>query len=263
MIIRGIVGATFAFSLVALASGEAAAQETPPASPPAVQPPPETQGPPPVAVKHEATPSEEEEPTGDAPPGHAGFQLSIRPGIAIPSGSAAKDSSQSDTFGPQFSTTLDIGGKVMKYLFIGGYLGFGVGGSGGKLSDQCSKANATCTAVSLRIGVEAFFNILPDDKINPWVGYGIGFESSGIGVSGAGSDVTQTASGIEFAHLMGGVDFRVSRVFGIGPFLDLSLSQYSKTSVSGSGAALTGSGDIQDKAIHEWITIGAKVTFFP
>lgn len=76
-----------------------------------------------------------------------------------------------------------------------------------------------------------------------------------------GTSVTQSIAGPEFAHLMGGVDFRVSKVFGIGPFLDFSLGQYS--SVGGSGGSSSTSADIKDKALHQWLTLGGKFTFFP
>ena len=48
--------------------------------------------------------------------------------------------------------------------------------------------------------------------------------------------------------------------------LDFSVGQYStaSTSVNGSSSSSnSSSGDIKDKAIHEWLTIGAKVTFWP
>ena len=59
---------------------------------------------------------------------------------------------------------------------------------------------------------------------------------------------------------MGGVDFRVARAFGIGPFVDVSVAQYSSGKITGD---ITKDGDITDKALHTWISLGAKVTFFP
>jgi hypothetical protein len=90
-----------------------------------------------------------------------------------------------------------------------------------------------------------------------WLGYGVGFESSAV------SAPKLSATGPEFAHLMGGVDFRISKVFGIGPFVDLSVAQYSSFNDVDDGSRRTPNNDIKDKAIHEWLTMGAKLIFFP
>jgi hypothetical protein len=220
-------------------------QGTPPNPPPA--PPPYAEG-------------DDEKPT-DAPKARTGFQIAIRPGVAIPLGSVQNGLKLSDVASPQFAATVDIGAKIIPNLFIGGYLGLNIGGAGGSLSDSCNTANATCTAVTLRIGVQAQYHIIPDGKINPWVGYGIGYEATSINESVGALSVSTTAAGVEFAHLMAGVDFRISRVFGIGPFADLAVAQYSSFSSGNSNNST--SQDITDKALHEWLTIGAKITFFP
>jgi hypothetical protein len=259
--------ATFAL----LVAGRASAQGTmtptqpPPDPPPGTLPPP---APPPPSVQpaQPAQPSDpkgEQEPKPDAPPARTGFQIAVRPGVAIPMGSLAKDLAQNDVFGPQAAFNLDIGGKIIPNLFIGGYLGLNLGGTGGKTADTC-KNGVTCAAASLRIGIEAQYHIIPDGKINPWVGYGIGFESSAVSRSNGLITSNISAAGPEFAHLMGGVDFRISKVFGIGPFVDFSVAQYSSGTI---GTTVNGTSvtpqDIKDKAIHEWLTLGAKFVFFP
>jgi hypothetical protein len=49
----------------------------------------------------------------------------------------------------------------------------------------------------------------------------------------------------------------VNRVFGVGPFLDLSFARYSTISQGSQ------SQDIPDPATHEWLTVGARFLFFP
>jgi len=66
--------------------------------------------------------------------------------------------------------------------------------------------------------------------------------------------------GLEFAHFMGGADFRISRVFGVGPFIDLSLGKFSK--VSNDTNFSSTSGDAQH-ATHAWIMLGARFVFLP
>lgn len=192
-----------------------------------------------------------------APPAGKGFQIAARTGYALPMGKADSSTDLSNIAGGQVPFLLDVGGKVHPNVFVGGYLGLGVGGAGGTLKDQCDLHQTSCAAVSLRIGVEAIVSILPDSMVNPWVGYGIGYEGTGISANGN----TVSLGGPEFARLMAGVDFRVSKIVGIGPFAEYSIGQYSK--VQYDNLVTSGTRELANKELHEWLTIGAKVTFFP
>jgi hypothetical protein len=57
-------------------------------------------------------------------------------------------------------------------------------------------------------------------------------------------------------------DFRLSRVFGLGPFVGFPLGQYSRYHIEGI-TNVTQEGDIAEKALHEWFTIGLRTVFFP
>ena len=286
--LSSLVCPTLAVALLTLTAGTAAAQGTmTPSQPPTGtpnQPPPGTpnqpppEAPPTVAPAQPAQPGpapagpapEGEEPS-DAPKARTGFQMAIRTGASIPlgsvtgvpSGSNADNPKMSDYVSTQFALILDIGAKIIPNLFIGGYLGLGIGGAGGNQADVCDKNNLSCSAVSLRIGIQAQFHFIPDGKINPWAGYGIGYEATSLSASANGNSSSLTATGVEFGHLMGGVDFRITRVFGVGPFLDLGIGQYGSLTGSGSNSNSSVSNDIKDKALHEWLTIGGKFTFWP
>lgn len=248
------------------------------------QPPPEPAGtptqPPPVAPAQPATvggasdgtaatqgstepPVEEHR---DAPKARTGFQMALRTGVSIPLGDVEKDSKMSEAFGPQVPLIVDIGGKIIPNLFLGGYLGIAFGGAAGRFSDACNRADFTCVAVGFRIGAQIQYHILPDAKMNPWIGYGIGYEAVGLGGSKDDNNKFSAAvGGVEFAHLMAGLDFRLSRGFGIGPFADFSIGQYSKASTETTigGQTTKVDGDVKDTALHQWLTVGAKFTFFP
>jgi hypothetical protein len=88
----------------------------------------------------------------DVPQEHTGFQMAIRTGLAIPFGDLAKDAKLSDLSSIQVPLMLDIGGKVIPNLFLGGYLGLGFGGTGGIAADSCDAMRASCVSVGLRIG---------------------------------------------------------------------------------------------------------------
>jgi len=201
--------------------------------------------------------------SAEPPPAQTGFQAALRPGLAIPLGSASRGVPMSNVYGLQRSLTLDVGLKPIENLFVGAYLGAGVGGAGSAFDSLCSGASS-CSSSSLRIGVEAQFHFRPARLVNPWVGYGIGFESTSSKQELGPVTASQNRNGIEFAHLMAGVDFRVFEVIGVGPYLDFSIAQYGSVSSSSSTQAVQeGSKDIEEKRIHEWLTVGLKITLLP
>jgi len=237
-----------------------------PTQPPPVAPakPATASNPPPAGAAAQTGPVEDDE-KSDAPKARTGFQMALRTGVAIPLGELEKDGKMSDFTGVQVPVIIDLGGKIIPNLFLGGYLGISVGGAAGKLADTCDKASLSCTSIGGRIGAQIQYHIIPEGKINPWIGYGIGYEL--LGVSGEGNNVKLSAAtaGIEFAHLMAGADFRISKGFGIGPFADFSIGQYSVATVESTVAGKTTKrdGDIENTAIHQWLMLGARFVFFP
>ena len=64
---------------------------------------------------------------------------------------------------------------------------------------------------------------------------------------------------------MGGVDFRLQDFFGIGPFVDLALGEYSvATSETNAGGLVTRSGgDVERVAFHAWLIVGVRAVLLP
>jgi hypothetical protein len=212
-------------------------------------------------------------PAKPIPPARVGFQMALRTGYSIPMGKVSNEpnDAMSDSFGSEVPFLVDIGAKVIPNLFVGGYVGIGLGISVGALRDRCEESNATCLGSDLRLGAQVQYHILPQGNANPWFGYGIGFELISVSVKPNGQpagtiasseDGTVEASGFEFAHLMAGVDVRMSRGFGLGPFLDLSLGQYSHMKVDVPRWPAEDR-DIPDKAMHQWLALGLRCVFFP
>ena len=190
-----------------------------------------------------------------------GFQLGMRTGYAIPMGKLA-DTTNGDVsnyFSGQVPFLFDIGAKVHPNLFLGGYVGFGFGGAAGDLQAACDRANTQCVAASFRVGIEILANLLPAGRVNPWVGYGIGIESLAFVSS---NDVSLSTAGPEYARFMAGVDFRLSRTVGLGPVVDYSIGQYATATLKVNGRTVE-DGEIANKAGHQWLTLGIKLTLFP
>jgi hypothetical protein len=193
--------------------------------------------------------------SAQVPRARVGFQMDVRTGVSVPLGNAQQGGKMSDLASNQVPILMDIGGKVIPELFLGGYFGLGFGGAAGQTKNYCDVNDFTCVAVSLHLGIEAQYQIIPAGRVDPWLGYGFGFESVAVSQGNNSDDVGY--AGFEFARIMAGVDFRVNRVFGVGPFFDLAMGQYSTIS---QGSV---SQDITASATHEWLTFGARFVFFP
>jgi hypothetical protein len=195
-----------------------------------------------------------------------GFQMALRSGLALPFGSfrdrgdagmtgGAPDAR--DLVGPQIPLAFDIGAKASKWIFVGGYLSLAAGLAAGQLSASCDSLRLDCRALSFRIGAQIHYAIAPDDRLNPWVGYGLGYSSVTVGDDGA--DVTYR--GFDFGHFMAGLDVRVSRIVGIGPFVDFTVGKYASRTIETSAGTIDG--DIAGRSFHYWLTVGPRLTILP
>jgi hypothetical protein len=200
-----------------------------------------------------------------APEAHRGFQVGLRSGVSIPFGHVTATTAMSDAVGIQVPLILDIGAKPFEHVFIGAYFGIAQGGAAGTVASVCAHLGVSCDGLSLRFGAQVHYAFRPAATVNPWLGLAIGYEiARSSGTSGKNS-VTNTLAGLEFVHVLGGVDFRLSNVFGIGPFVDFALGRYStaETKQDAGGRVTTLGGAINDPALHEWLTLGVRGVFFP
>jgi outer membrane protein W len=201
-----------------------------------------------------------------------GFELGARVGYGIPMGKVNDDGTNdklSQAISGMVPLQLDLGYRVIPNLMVGAYFMYGIGFAGDTITKLCDQAkaggiDATCSAHDVRLGAQVQYHISPDGQIDPWLGAGIGYEWLTFGFEGAGTTISSTGHGFEFINLQGGADFSVAPNFGLGPFLSLSVGQYSKASgdCSGNcGGITTSSEEIDKKAMHEWLTLGVRGTF--
>lgn len=260
--VHAALGAVASFGLVAFVSSSALADEPPSW---AAQPSPAAQPPAPASASSVAP----AQGNPDAPPASQGFQLQIRTGVMIPGGNlstAGNGTKMSDVFGPQVPIHFVIGGKLSPNVFLGGVVGLGFGGAGGKFSDQCNAGNLSCTAATFRIGAEVQYHFSPDRTLNPWLGYGLSINSVGISGTNGNGKTSIAVAGFNFADITGGFDYRASKSFGIGPYLGFSVGKYlsgtTSTTINGIGSS-SSSGDIQEPGVSFWGTIGVRAVIFP
>jgi hypothetical protein len=264
----------------------------PPMPPPTPQPAPQTQPaprrePPPPRREHEHERERERErepppppqrpryvppppPRDEPPPARRGFQMAFRTGVSFPIGSisGADNDAMSRDFGAQVPLFVELGVKLHPMIFLGGYtaLSLGAASSDFKTAQGCGQGGRSCLTSALRVGVEVQVHFQPDERIDPWAGYGIGLEAASASASGGGTpEASESFTGIELARLAGGVDFRFTPLFGIGPYAELAFGTYSHAHVEGYAgqAQKTGDSDIANTALHVWPTIGVRGVFFP
>jgi len=200
----------------------------------------------------------------ETPPANRGFQMALRTGAAVPFGKVLQDLDLSDYSSVQVPFLVDIGGKPIPELFIAGYIGFAVGRPSGSTEDFCERRDAACAGFGWRVGAEVQYHFIPGGQINPWVGYGFGWEAFALGITRNDADdefdeddyFATAVAGYEFAHLMGGADFRLNRIVGLGPFVDVSFGRYVDVDTSKEL-------DDADRATHGWATFGIRVVFVP
>lgn len=193
--------------------------------------------------------------------------------VSFPFGDAS--SARGDTLGGRYSwqwMPLDIGlgAKIIDELYLGGYLDLGVGyeGSDSRTEGRCEAGDdvdddVSCSSVTVHAGLELHYTFAPAESMTGWVGYGAGITSGSQTISDAGRySETSTSRGIDYARLSGGFNFRPKRGFGLGPFAVFSIGRYlhQRTEINN---VVTFSGDIEDQAMHAWLTLGLRMVIFP
>ncbi|SEU27564.1 autotransporter domain-containing protein [Stigmatella erecta] len=189
-----------------------------------------------------------------------GFSLGLRAGYGLPLGKATgeADANLSDVISGIIPLQLDAGYFLTSHLYLGGSFQY----APGLLAEDCEEG-ASCSISVMRFGVNLAYHTAPFAKVDPWVGLGVGYERFNLSASaefgGETIEASTTASGFEFAALQGGVDFKLSKHFAVGPFATFTVGQYSSLSVSdGEDSA---SVDIDEKAFHFWLMGGIKAQY--
>lgn len=190
--------------------------------------------------------------------------VGLRTGFAIPMGkvSGAPDDDMTDLFTGQVPLQGELGWRPIPQLFVGGYLGGAVGGVADAIKDICDANNTSCFAIGARLGLELQYHSLPEWLADPWLGYGIGLEVATLSQRTWDDKQTVTLTGFEYAHLMGGVDFRVSKRFTLGPVVDFALGRYLRYSEE-INYQTTADRGITDQADHQWLMLGVRGSFYP
>jgi hypothetical protein len=207
--------------------------------------------------------------------GPTGIELGLRAGYALPFGNASGGgsstttttngttvtttgggSSLSDGVSGQIPLWVDAGYRITPNFYVGGFLQYGFAFIPNNSTTGCGQSGVSCSGHDVMFGVDAHYHVMPAAPFDPWVGLGFGYEILTFNLSQGSQSADVSASGWQFVNFQVGGDYHVTPSFGVGPFVALSLGQYSSASTS-SGATST-SNDIPNKAMHEWLTFGLR-----
>jgi hypothetical protein len=128
------------------------------------------------------------------------------------------------------------------------------------VEELCDKEGFDCSVLAYQFGVQGQYQFGASEAINPWIGYGVGYELVQQSLEGGGYSETQTSSGITFMKAGIGADFRST--FGLGPFLEVSAGRFvgSQTDVDDT---LVHEGPVEESAWHGYFTFGVRLVLLP
>jgi hypothetical protein len=201
-----------------------------------------------------------------------GFQGALRTGLSIPTGKAT--GTAGDSLGARYSWAwlwqLDLGAKVTESVHLGIYTSVGLGfeGSDRSIEEYCDdddddfENDISCAAASLRFGAHLQYHFAPDRTIDPWLGYGLGWEYSALQLTDQRRNFRESNNswGVTYAKLDGGLDFRWP--VGLGFYGEAAVGRFTRSSTR-VNQQLTYSGAVPNPAFHAWLTIGLRGVLFP
>ncbi len=200
------------------------------------------------------------------PPAARGFQAALRSGLQLPWGEVgdAGGDELSARYGWQVPVSIDIGLKLAKPWFIGAYGGAAYGsiGSGNVAEQACAAPGVTCSTLSYQVGAQVQFHLAPSDRLNPWFGLGGGYEWFRQELRSADYSEQQESSGLALLKAFIGLDYRYQRLFGFGPFIEMSLGRFQATRTFVDDQR-THEGPVEPGAWHGFLTLGARVVVLP
>ena len=197
-----------------------------------------------------------------AQPAEAQVALDLKLGYALPTGDVLEFGG-SDFYGPMSNIwsgaiPIEVAGR---YRFsprfsAGVYFQY----NPAMIASRLCANGMSCSGHDMRVGVEAVYGFLPEGFLNPWVSVGTGWQWTHFSIATAADSAAFTYSGWEFFNVQAGLDFNLSRMFAVGPYVGYFGGTYSSISSDQNGVTASSSIPSEFRAFHGWIQFGAKGT---
>ncbi|MEO7092216.1 MAG: hypothetical protein ABI175_03125 [Polyangiales bacterium] len=203
-------------------------------------------------------------PASEPTTGRGRFEVDARLGYAVGNGYLTGNAELSDSVSHQVPITIGAGHRSAKGTYVGAYFGYGVLATK-EGSAACPSGWNTCRGHAIRFGLEMLFHLRPHRSVDPWVGFGIGYEwlTHHASLPQSRGDLTDTFDyeGSEILNLQSGVDFEVSPAIAIGPFVTLTVASFREVAVERTGTVTVPRATTTLTAWHEWAILGVRGTF--
>lgn len=207
-----------------------------------------------------------------------GIQLGARVGLTGGVGKVYSGLPIMDSMSGALPITVDVGWRMFPFLYMG------IVGTWApvfmKQNEQSCPYPADCHAYAWRLGAQADFHVAPRSSLDPYIGLGIGYEvlqtsidtTRMVPVPGGALPANVSANvvdrGWEFAALTLGLDARVNKFLGIGPYVSAAVGVYDvhegDINVSANGMTLQQMPiPAVNHVAHGIGTIGLRGTFNP
>jgi hypothetical protein len=194
-----------------------------------------------------------------AAPGPTGVDLGARVGYAIPFGGLdGNRGSLGGWVSGAVPVIIEAGYRFDRRFSVGPYFQIAFAQVKNNTNTGCG-AGSDCSGWIVRAGVQGLYHLNLASRIEPWVGLGLGYEYTTYSGTIGNIGFSGTASGWEFVNLQVGGDVPLGQGMAVGPFIGFTLARYD--SISGTLGDLTGSSDLTNPTLHEWLLIGARFVF--
>ncbi len=204
-------------------------------------------------------------PSRPAGPADTGLNLSARLGYGAPFGDITNDLSfpfaLKDVVPGKIPIWLELGARFNRHVWGGVFLELAPASIDSRFCDP----SISCSAGDFRFGVDLQFHSSPRAPVDPWFGFGLAYEVMHTRIFNFTSDPNYfggndwTFSGFEFPLLEGGVDFALSPNFSLGPYVSVSLGQFTHANVDVDGGPSVSYG-LNGQTWHGWVQLGVKGT---
>jgi hypothetical protein len=152
---------------------------------------------------------------------------------------------------------IDGGYRLNPHAYLGAYLHYGIGFVNASAQVPCRASGAHCSASDVLFGVDLLVHFAPAATLDPWLGFGLGYEALNVSTPNAGMPNDVSYSGFQFLNVQLGGDFRVRPEVAVGPFATLAVAQYADCSNSGSPSMCA----VGAKTTHEVFVVGVRGTY--
>ncbi|HEX9400323.1 MAG TPA: hypothetical protein VF912_09460 [Anaeromyxobacter sp.] len=184
--------------------------------------------------------------------------LAVRAGVGVPQGGISRGAPDvRDVVARKVPLGFELGYRLSRRVW--GELQFEIAPAWAA-SSLCA-AGTSCSASQVRFGLALQLRLLPDRRVDPWVGLGAGVEVlNAEGLDAATAARTEWSwAGLELPFIEAGLDVAVSRQVGVGPWASVGFGRFTSESVRPEGGT-TVSGAVHGRTTHRWFTVGLRAT---